>query len=134
MLWLGLGLGLGLGFDPSSPIVRELVLSLTRLSFPLVRFRHNRPGSWRAKDCGGEWGGVEKRGGGRRRGCHEWKRLQCRLGCVTRQKIANYIKSQDAEYHSADLGVNVMSKNCLNKQQQQQQTMANASNLCEETD
>ena len=41
MLWLGLGLGLGLGFDPSSPIVRELVLSLTRLSFPLVRFRHN---------------------------------------------------------------------------------------------
>ena len=38
---LGLGLGLGLGFDPSSPIVRELVLSLTRLSFPLVRFRHN---------------------------------------------------------------------------------------------
>ena len=30
-----------LGFDPSSPIVRELVLSLTRLSFPLVRFRHN---------------------------------------------------------------------------------------------
>ena len=40
-LALGLGLGLGLGFDPSSPIVRELVLSLTRLSFPLVRFRHN---------------------------------------------------------------------------------------------
>ena len=37
MLWLGLGLvlglglGLGLGFDPSSPIARELVLSLTRL-------------------------------------------------------------------------------------------------------
>ena len=30
-------LWLGLGFDPSSPIVREL----TRLSFPLVRFRHN---------------------------------------------------------------------------------------------
>ena len=29
-------------FKPSSPIVRELVLSLTRLSFPLVRFRHNR--------------------------------------------------------------------------------------------
>ena len=27
--------------DPSSPIVRELVFSLTRLSFPLVRFRHN---------------------------------------------------------------------------------------------
>ena len=26
-------------FKPSSPIVRELVLSLTRLSFPLVRFR-----------------------------------------------------------------------------------------------
>ena len=47
MLWLGLGLalglglGLGLGFDPSSPIVRELVLSFTRLSFPLVRFRHS---------------------------------------------------------------------------------------------
>ena len=38
---LGLGLGLGLGFDPSSPIVSELVLSLTRLSFPFVRFRHN---------------------------------------------------------------------------------------------
>ena len=38
---LGLALGLGLGFEPSSPIVRELVLSLTRLSFPLVRFRHN---------------------------------------------------------------------------------------------
>ena len=32
---LGLGLWLGLGFKPSSP---ELVLSLTRLSFPLVRF------------------------------------------------------------------------------------------------
>ena len=47
MLWLGLGLalglglGLGLGFDPSSPIVRELVLNLTWLSFLLVRFRHN---------------------------------------------------------------------------------------------
>ena len=38
---LGLGLGLVLGFDPSSPIVHELVLRLTRLSFPLVRFRHN---------------------------------------------------------------------------------------------
>ena len=41
MLWLGLGLALGLGlglvFDPSSPIARELVLSLTRLSFPLVQ-------------------------------------------------------------------------------------------------
>ena len=35
VLWLrlGLGLGFGLGFDPFSPIVRELVLSLTRLSF-----------------------------------------------------------------------------------------------------
>ena len=41
VLALGLGLGLRLGFEPSSPIVRELVLSLTRLSFPLVRFRHN---------------------------------------------------------------------------------------------
>ena len=30
-----------LGFDPSSPIVRELILSLARLSFPLVQFRHN---------------------------------------------------------------------------------------------
>ena len=40
-LALGLGLGLRLGFEPSSPIVRELVLNLTRLSFPLVRFRHN---------------------------------------------------------------------------------------------
>ena len=40
-LGLALGLGLRLGFKPSSPIVRELVLSLTRLSFPLVRFRHN---------------------------------------------------------------------------------------------
>ena len=40
-LGLGLALGLGLGFDPSSPIIRELVLSLTRLSFPLVRLRHN---------------------------------------------------------------------------------------------
>ena len=39
--FLGLALGLSLGFEPSSPIVRELVLSLTRLSFPLVRFRHN---------------------------------------------------------------------------------------------
>ena len=29
-------------FEPSSPIVRELVLSLTRFSFPLVRFRHNQ--------------------------------------------------------------------------------------------
>ena len=28
-------------FEPSSPIARELILSLTRLSFPLVRFRHN---------------------------------------------------------------------------------------------
>ena len=59
MLGLGLGLalaGLGSGFEPSSPIVLELVLSLTRLSFPLVRFRHNpvhvismyyvRKGSW----------------------------------------------------------------------------------------
>ena len=38
MLGLGLGLGLGLrlGFEPSSPIVCELVLSLTQLSFPLV--------------------------------------------------------------------------------------------------
>ena len=42
VLGLGLGLGLWLGFKPSPPIVRELVLSLTRLSFPLVRFRHNR--------------------------------------------------------------------------------------------
>ena len=45
MLGLGLALGLGLelefGFEPSSPIVCEIVLSLTRLSFPLVRFRHN---------------------------------------------------------------------------------------------
>ena len=41
-LALGLGLGLRLGFEPSSPIVRELVLSLTRLPLPLVRFRHNR--------------------------------------------------------------------------------------------
>ena len=47
MLGLGLGLALGLGlvlrlgFEPSSPIVHELVLSLTRLSSPLVRFRHN---------------------------------------------------------------------------------------------
>ena len=41
-LVLGLGLGLGLGFDPSSPIV----LSLTRLSFPLVRFRHNPGKDW----------------------------------------------------------------------------------------
>ena len=40
-LRLALWLGLGLGFEPSSPIVRELVLSLTLLSFPLVRFRHN---------------------------------------------------------------------------------------------
>ena len=40
-LVLGLALGLGLGFKPSSPIVRELVLSLTRLSFPLVRFTHS---------------------------------------------------------------------------------------------
>ena len=40
-LGLGLALGLGLGFEPSSPIVRELVLSLTQLSFPLVRFRHD---------------------------------------------------------------------------------------------
>ena len=38
---LGLALGLGLGFDPSTPIVRELVLSLTRLFFPLVRFGRN---------------------------------------------------------------------------------------------
>ena len=29
-------------FETSSPIVRELVFSLTRLSFPLVRFRHVR--------------------------------------------------------------------------------------------
>ena len=29
---------LGLGFKPSSPIIRELVLGLTRLPFPLVRF------------------------------------------------------------------------------------------------
>ena len=41
---LGLGVGLGLGFEPSSLIVRELVLSLTQLSFPLVRFRHIRGG------------------------------------------------------------------------------------------
>ena len=40
-LALRLGLGLRLGFEPSSPTVRELVLSLTWLSFPLVRFRHN---------------------------------------------------------------------------------------------
>ena len=40
-LGLALGLWLGLGFKPSSPIVRELVVSLTRLSFPLVRFGHN---------------------------------------------------------------------------------------------
>ena len=31
-------------FEPSSPIVRELVLSLTQLSFPLVRFKHNPSG------------------------------------------------------------------------------------------
>ena len=41
VLGLVLGLGLGLGFESSSLIVRELVLSLTRLPFPLVRFRHN---------------------------------------------------------------------------------------------
>ena len=35
-LGLALGLGLGLGFEASSPIVRELILSLTRLSFLLV--------------------------------------------------------------------------------------------------
>ena len=40
-LGIALGLGLRLGFELSSPIVRELVLSLTRFSFPLVRFRHN---------------------------------------------------------------------------------------------
>ena len=40
-LELGLWLGLGLNFKLSSLTVRELVLSLTRLSFPLVRFRHN---------------------------------------------------------------------------------------------
>ena len=44
-LVLGLGLGLGLwlriGFKLSWPIVRELVLRLTRLSYPSVRFRHN---------------------------------------------------------------------------------------------
>ena len=40
MLGLGLGSGLwlGLGLKPSSPIIRELVLGLTWLSFPLVRF------------------------------------------------------------------------------------------------
>ena len=42
MLGLALGLGLGLGFDPSTPIVRELVLSLTQLFFPLVRFGPTR--------------------------------------------------------------------------------------------
>ena len=40
-LGIALGLGLRLGFELSSPIVRELILRLTRLSFPLVRFRHN---------------------------------------------------------------------------------------------
>ena len=40
-LGLALGLGLRLGFEPSSPIVCELVLSLMWLSFLLVRFRHN---------------------------------------------------------------------------------------------
>ena len=39
---LGLGLWSDLGFKASSSIVRELVLSLTRLSFLLVRFRHSR--------------------------------------------------------------------------------------------
>ena len=38
---LGVRVRLGLGFELSSPIVCELVLSLTRLSFPLARFRHN---------------------------------------------------------------------------------------------
>ena len=46
-LGLGLGLGSGLGFDPSSPIVRELVLRHMQLSFPLVRFRHSCVGA----DC-----------------------------------------------------------------------------------
>ena len=41
VLGLGVHVGLGLGFEPSSLIVRELILSLTQLSFPLVRFRHN---------------------------------------------------------------------------------------------
>ena len=35
MLELGLGLGLGLGFEPSSQIVRELVLSLTMVALPI---------------------------------------------------------------------------------------------------
>ena len=48
MLWLGLGLalglgsGLGLGFDLSSPIVRELVLSLTRLSLCCLSMRSKK--------------------------------------------------------------------------------------------
>ena len=46
-LGLELGLGSGLGFDTSSPIVCELVLRHTQLSFPLVRFRHSRVGA----DC-----------------------------------------------------------------------------------
>ena len=37
-LGLGLGLWLGLGFKPPSPIPRELILSLTQLSFLLVQF------------------------------------------------------------------------------------------------
>ena len=47
-LGLGLGLGLRLGFELSSPIVPELILSLMWLSFPLVRFWHNRGGGSRA--------------------------------------------------------------------------------------
>ena len=43
---VSIALGLVLGFEPSSPIVRELVLSLTRLSFLLVRFRHNLGLGW----------------------------------------------------------------------------------------
>ena len=35
MLELGLGLGLGLGFEPSSQIVRELVLRLTMVALPV---------------------------------------------------------------------------------------------------
>ena len=35
MLELGLGLGLGLGFEPSSQIVRELVLSLIMVALPI---------------------------------------------------------------------------------------------------
>ena len=41
---IGFRVGLRLGFEPSSPIVHELVLSLAQLSFPLVRFKHNPSG------------------------------------------------------------------------------------------